>query len=123
MSTPTLYIMPPRNLNSKSSAAAVSSSTSTPSSLLVVTLFPRNSPVKFLCAGWNATVQGLPFTLLTLVLGWWGIPWGLTSTPRRSIYKNLNGGTDIITAVLYWYLANQKIVNLCLSDLQDWEWL
>jgi hypothetical protein len=67
-------------------------------SLLVVT-FRRNSPVKFLRAGENATVKGLPFTLLTLVLGWWGIPWGLIYTPQI-IYKNLNGGTDITAAVL-----------------------
>jgi hypothetical protein len=67
-------------------------------SLLVVT-FRRNSPVKFLRAGESATVKGLPFTLLTLVLGWWGIPWGFIYTPQV-LYKNLKGGTDITAAVL-----------------------
>ena len=68
-------------------------------SLLVVT-FKRNSPVKFIRAGENATVKGLPFTLLTLVLGWWGIPWGFIYTPQI-LYKNLKGGFDITAAVLH----------------------
>ena len=51
-------------------------------SLLIIT-FKRNSPVKFIRAGESATVKGLPFTLLTLVLGWWAFP-GDSSTPRRS---------------------------------------
>ncbi|HEY4380393.1 MAG TPA: hypothetical protein VGN01_08620 [Acidobacteriaceae bacterium] len=67
-------------------------------SLLVVT-FKRNSPVKFIRAGENAAVKGLPFTMLTLVLGWWGIPWGFIYTPQV-IYKNLKGGTDITAALL-----------------------
>ena len=67
-------------------------------SLLVVT-FRRNSSVQFVRAGENATVKGLPFTFLTLLLGWWGIPWGLIYTPQI-LYKNLNGGTDVTAAML-----------------------
>ena len=67
-------------------------------SLLVIT-FKRNSSVKFIRAGENATVKGLPFTFLTLVLGWWGIPWGFIYTPQV-IYKNLNGGIDVTEALL-----------------------
>jgi hypothetical protein len=67
-------------------------------SLLVVT-FRRNSPVKFIRAGESATTKGLPFTLLTLVFGWWGIPWGFIYTPQV-IYKNLKGGTDVTAALL-----------------------
>ncbi|SRR6266702_471935 len=67
-------------------------------SLLIVT-FKRNSPVKFIRAGESATAKGLPFTLLTAVFGWWGIPWGFIYTPQV-LYKNLKGGTDITAAVL-----------------------
>ena len=41
----------------------------------------------------------MPFVLLTLLLGWWGIPWG----PIRSIASivtNIAGGTDVTFAVL-----------------------
>ena len=67
-------------------------------SLLVIT-FRRNSPAQFIRAGENATVKGLPYTLLTFVLGWWGFPWGFIYTPQV-LYKNLNGGTYITAAVL-----------------------
>ena len=42
-------------------------------SLLVVTL-RRSSDVYFIREGENAVLKGLPWTLLTLTLGWWGIP-------------------------------------------------
>jgi hypothetical protein len=67
-------------------------------SLLVVS-FRRNSPVKFVRAGENAAMKGLPFTLLSLLLGWWGIPWGFIYTPQV-IYRNLKGGVDVTAALL-----------------------
>lgn len=50
-------------------------------SALIIT-FRRNTSVQFIKAGESAAIKSLPYTLLSLVLGWWGIPWG--STPRRS---------------------------------------
>ncbi len=44
-------------------------------SLLVVTLKLR-SDIYFVRDGESAAAKGLPFILLTLLLGWWGIPWG-----------------------------------------------
>ncbi len=41
--------------------------------------------------GW---VRGLPYTLLTLCLGWWGLPWGLIYTPL-TLVTNLAGGCDV----------------------------
>src|SRR5690242_6908177 len=43
-------------------------------SLLVIT-FRRPSGICFLRAGESAVVKGLPWALLTVVAGWWGIPW------------------------------------------------
>ncbi|HSB74630.1 MAG TPA: hypothetical protein VLC12_03220 [Terriglobales bacterium] len=31
------------------------------------------------------------YTLISLLFGWWGFPWGLVYTPQ-AIYRNLNGG-------------------------------
>ena len=67
-------------------------------SLLIVS-FRRNSPVKFIRAGESAVTKGLPFTLLSLLLGWWGIPWGFIYTPQV-IYRNLKGGVDVTAALL-----------------------
>lgn len=67
-------------------------------SVLVVT-FRRQSAVHFIPPGTSAVVRGLPYTLLTLLLGWWGIPWGLIRTPV-ALYQNLTGGTDLTDRVL-----------------------
>ena len=42
--------------------------------------------------------KSLPWSLLTLVAGWWGIPWG----PIRSVqtlWINFRGGEDVTTQV------------------------
>jgi hypothetical protein len=67
-------------------------------SVLVMT-FKRNAPIQFVKAGENPALAGLPWTLLSLVAGWWGFPWGLIYTPQVVI-KNCGGGTDVTQAVL-----------------------
>ena len=42
-------------------------------SFLIITL-KRSSDVTFIRAGDSAVVASLPYTLLSLVLGWWGFP-------------------------------------------------
>ncbi|SEG65742.1 hypothetical protein SAMN05421819_4063 [Bryocella elongata] len=66
---------------------------------LVFVTFRRNAPLQFIRAGESATTQGLPWTLLTLVAGWWGIPFGFIYTPMV-LAKNLRGGTDVTGNVL-----------------------
>jgi hypothetical protein len=67
-------------------------------SLLVIT-FKRGSNVYFIRHEENALVKGLPFTLLSLVLGWWGIPWGPIYTVQ-SLWVNFKGGRDVTAEVL-----------------------
>ena len=62
-------------------------------SVIVVT-FKRPSPIYFIRAGESAVGKGFGFTLLTLVAGWWGIPWGPIYSVQ-SIYRNLSGGKDV----------------------------
>ena len=38
-----------------------------------------------------AWLHGLPYTIITLLLGWWGVPWGLIGAPR-ALWTNLTGG-------------------------------
>lgn len=67
-------------------------------SLLIITL-KRSSEIYFVPAGESAAGKGTPFTLLSLFLGWWGIPWGPIYT-IQTISKNSSGGTDVTPAVL-----------------------
>lgn len=62
-------------------------------SLLIIT-FRRVSPVYFIPAQQSALGKGLPWTLLTLVAGWWGIPWGPIYTVQ-ALVVNLKGGRDM----------------------------
>lgn len=62
-------------------------------SILVMT-FKRGSAVHLVRKGESAAMKSLPYTLLTLVAGWWGIPFG----PIYSImclFTNLSGGRDV----------------------------
>lgn len=67
-------------------------------SFLLITL-RRSSGVVYVGPGESVHLKGLPYTLLSLVLGWWGIPWGFIYTPM-SLYHNLRGGQDVTAAVL-----------------------
>jgi hypothetical protein len=44
--------------------------------------------------GW---VRGLPYTLMSLLLGWWGIPWGPIRT-IQALATNFGGGEDVTYA-------------------------
>ena len=74
-------------------------------SLLVIT-FRRSSNIYFIHHEENSVVKGLPFVLLSLVLGWWGIPWGPIYT-IQSIWINFKGGKDVTNQVL----ASMKSVS------------
>jgi hypothetical protein len=66
---------------------------------VLIMSFRRNSPVVYLKPGENAALKSLPWTILSLFVGWWGIPWGFIYTPQV-IYKNLQGGADVTPYVL-----------------------
>lgn len=66
---------------------------------IVVLTFRRASDIYFLRQGQSAVTKGLPFTLLSLVAGWWGIPWGPIYT-IQSVYNNSRGGKDVTESVL-----------------------
>ena len=66
-------------------------------SALIIT-FKRGSDIYFLRPGESAVSKGLPFTFLSLVAGWWGIPWGPIYT-IQSLVTNLRGGKDVTDQV------------------------
>lgn len=71
---------------------------------LVVITFRRSSDVYYIPAGESAVSKGLPWTLLSVVAGWWGIPWGPIFT-IQSLVTNFKGGKDI-TADFSAHLAH-----------------
>ncbi|MET0753180.1 MAG: hypothetical protein ABWZ66_07395 [Pyrinomonadaceae bacterium] len=67
-------------------------------SLLIIT-FKRPSGIYFIRADESAIVKSIGFTLLTLVLGWWGFPWGPIYT-IASLITNFKGGRDVTMEVM-----------------------
>ena len=66
-------------------------------SILIFT-FTRPTEVYYLPPGESAGAAGLPFTVVSFLFGWWGIPWGPIFT-IQTLIKNLNGGTDVTAQV------------------------
>ncbi len=60
----------------------------------VVFTLRRPSDIRFLRQGQWGWFHGLPYTLLSLLFGWWGLPWGLLYTPIV-VLTNLTGGCDV----------------------------
>jgi hypothetical protein len=62
-------------------------------SILVMT-FKRSSELTFIKRDENAFVKGLGYTLMSLLLGWWGFPWGPIYT-IGAVINNCKGGKDV----------------------------
>jgi hypothetical protein len=66
---------------------------------VILLTFRRSSNIYFVRARENTISRGLGFSLISLLLGWWGIPWGPIYTVG-SLITNFNGGKDVTQAVL-----------------------
>jgi hypothetical protein len=66
---------------------------------IIVLTFKQSSDIYFIRPGEQAWIKGLPFTVLTLLLGWWGFPWGPIYS-IGSLYQNLSGGEDVTQEIL-----------------------
>ena len=67
-------------------------------SLIVVT-FRDTSGVYLIRSGENTVGKSFLFTIVSLLTGWWGIPWGPKFT-MQAIRTNLRGGKDVTDEVM-----------------------
>lgn len=74
-------------------------------SLLFVTV-RRQSPIYVTNSWQERYLRGLGYSFLALVLGPWGVPWGLLWTPW-AIWVNTTGGADCTYEVLASLDANK----------------
>lgn len=66
---------------------------------VIILTFKRPSDIYFVRHGQSAVAKGLLYSLLSAVLGWWGIPWGPIYTVQ-SLWVNFKGGRDVTQEVL-----------------------
>ena len=66
---------------------------------LVVITFKRSSNIYFIKAGEGTFKKSIKFTLISFLVGWWGLPWGIIYT-IESLITNFGGGRDMTSQVM-----------------------
>ncbi|MGC4038248.1 MAG: hypothetical protein QM764_19955 [Chitinophagaceae bacterium] len=67
-------------------------------SIFILT-FKRGSDIYFIRANESTIKHSISFTLISLLFGWWGIPWGPVYT-IGTVSTNISGGKNITPEVL-----------------------
>ncbi len=75
-------------------------------SILVMT-FKNPSPIIFVRGTESRMGRGISYTLTSMLLGWWGFPWGFVYTPI-AIINNLAGGKDVTPEVMAEFEAAEE---------------
>ena len=66
---------------------------------IVVLTFRRSSAIQYIGPGQDRIGPGLPYTLISLILGWWGFPFGPIFT-IASVWNNSRGGKNVTAGML-----------------------
>jgi hypothetical protein len=56
--------------------------------------FKRESGINLVSSRSDALLKSFPWIILTMLLGWWGVPWGPIWS-IQCILKGLSGGRDV----------------------------
>ncbi|MCQ2208823.1 MAG: hypothetical protein MJZ34_00870 [Paludibacteraceae bacterium] len=65
---------------------------------IIVMTFKRSSDIYFVKADDSAIKYGYKYLLISLLLGWWGVPWGPVYTVQSIV--NAFSGKDVTKEVL-----------------------
>jgi hypothetical protein len=60
--------------------------------------FKRSSDIYFIKGGESSLGKGIGYSLISMGLGWWGLPWGPIYTVG-TLFTNMKGGRDITPEV------------------------
>ena len=67
----------------------------------IMTSIKKSSGIYFIKSEENGFLNGMPFTVISLLFGWWGIPWGIVYT-LECLFNNTNGGKDVTNKVMHY---------------------
>jgi hypothetical protein len=82
---------------------------------IVIMTFKRPTDIYFIRADENPLTKGLPYSLISFVVGWWGIPWGPIYT-IGSLIKNFGGGKDVTNEIFNALIQHQPLDEKKLSQ-------
>ncbi len=66
---------------------------------IIVMSFKRSSDIYFIKAGQSSFIKALPWTAISFLFGWWGLPWGIIYT-IGCLATNIGGGKNVTSDVL-----------------------
>lgn len=66
---------------------------------VIILTFKNPTDVYFIRAGEGTMGRSIGYTIISLLFGWWGIPWGPIYT-IAALVTNLSGGKDVTAEVL-----------------------
>jgi hypothetical protein len=76
---------------------------------IIVMTFKRPSAIYFIKADENAVSKSLAYSLISLLAGWWGIPWGPVHT-IGSLITNFTGGKNVTDEIMA-NIMTQSLLN------------
>lgn len=66
---------------------------------VILMTYKRSSNIYFIRPGHTALVPRIGYSAFSLLLGWWGFPWGPVYTVQ-ALWHNATGGVDVTPEVL-----------------------
>jgi hypothetical protein len=77
----------------------------------IVVFSYMRSTVILLRPGQNRVLAGVPYTLLSLLVGWWGFPWGIVYT-LAAVVGNIVGGKDLTSTLMKELRRDRALAEL-----------
>lgn len=77
---------------------------------IIILSLKKSSRIYLIPLGQRGVTKGIGYSLISILLGWWGYPWGPIYT-IGSLITNFRGGKDVSNDVLFnlQHLNNQQL--------------
>lgn len=79
---------------------------------LIVLSFQRNTSVRYFRSSESPGAQALLWSMLSFLIGWWGIPWGIFFT-IHTLWTNSLGGKDVTKEILTSVTGPDRANSVC----------
>lgn len=66
---------------------------------IIILSFRRSSPITYIPPGRSGAGPAIGWSALSMMVGWWGIPWGIFFT-IGALWRNAAGGIDVTEPIL-----------------------
>lgn len=81
---------------------------------VVIMSFRRSSELRFFRAREMSGARAFGYGVVSLLLGWWGFPWGLIYTPA-SLVRNARGGYDHTALIMGLLVGEERAREVMLA--------